>query len=109
MKSQYIVAAALVGAGLLTGCAETPPPRERIVVEERYVARRPPPPVREVIIEAPGPRERFIWDPGHYEWDGYDYHWSPGHWIERRAGHWVPAEWVETSRGWRFRPDHWQN
>ena len=109
MKSQYILAAALVGAGLLTSCAETPPPRERIVVEERYVARRPPPPVREVIIEAPGPRERFIWDPGHYEWDGYDYHWSPGHWIERRAGHWVPAEWVETSRGWRFLPGHWQN
>lgn len=111
MKKALLLGAAvgLVGAGLLAGCAETPPPRERVVVEERFVARRPPPPMSEVIIEAPGPRERFVWDPGHYVWDGYDYHWSPGRWIARRDGHWVPSEWVETPRGWRFVPGHWQS
>lgn len=98
------------GAAGLAGCVDAPP-RERVVVQERIVVRGPPPPPREeVIIAAPGPVERFVWDPGHWAWDGRGYRWSPGHWIERRTpgAVWEPAHWAQRGEGWVFVPGRWR-
>jgi len=70
----------------------------------------PPPLRREVIIAAPGPRERFAWIEGYYRWDGHDYDWVPGRWIERpgRYHAWVPGHWVRGGGGWFWREGHWR-
>jgi hypothetical protein len=54
----------------------------------------PPPPLRyEVVPVVPGPR--YVWEPGHWVWNGRAYAWIGGHYIVRRAayheyvhGHW---------------------
>lgn len=70
------------------------------------------PPIRaERIPAAPSSKITQIWQPGHWEWDGRDYHWLKGEWVPRsghgplwqdgywrRAGNnkfaWVPAHWL---------------
>ncbi len=108
MKPILIALTAALGVSALSACAEGPPP-SRVYVQERFVAMPPPPPRQEIIVEAPGPRERFVWDPGHYVWDGAGYRWAPGHWIARREGFvWVPAHWDHAPGGWRFVDGHWR-
>ena len=110
MKHSLLVLAGAVALGPLAGCADGPPlPPPRVYVAERFVPGPPPPPRQEVIVAAPGPAARFVWDPGHWVWDGHEYRWAPGHWIARRVGaHWVPAHWQQTPQGWRFIPGHWR-
>jgi WXXGXW repeat (2 copies) len=56
-----------------------------------------------------GPPEMFVWQPGHWRWDGHDYAWHPGHYERRpaREAVWVPPEWVDRGGQWVFRPGHW--
>lgn len=99
--------AALVAA---SGCAGAAPP-QRVVVREEVIVARPPPALRtEVILVRPGPPERFVWRPGFWRWDGRDYDWVPGAWIERRGprGEWVRERWVVRHGGWVFVPGHWR-
>ena len=67
----------------------------------------PPVPVprAEVVPATPGPR--YIWRPGHWYWDGRDYVWHRGVYIERRPAYhaWVPGHW--GPRG-RWIPAHWR-
>jgi hypothetical protein len=108
MKITLLYLTGALALGSLAGCADAPP-RERVYVEERIVRVPPPPPRQEVIIAAPGPVERFVWDPGHWSWDGHGYRWSGGHWIERRmGGQWIPAHWDQSPDGWRFVQGHWR-
>ncbi len=99
--------------GLATGCVSGgvdghgPPLR----VHERAVIRvGPPAPREEVIIAAPGPREQFIWDPGHWRWNGAEYVWDGGHWIKRphARAEWVPAHWTQRHGQWVLIEGHWR-
>ncbi len=88
-----------------------------VVHEERpgvveVVAPKPPPPPRvEVIPEPPRAREYVEWEPGHWHWDGREYRWIEGHYIERPhrqavyvAGHWDErpnGTWVWVGPRWR--------
>ena len=111
---------ALIAAGatcLLSACA-TGPTHERLVVREHgrhesvalAVRAAPPAPRQEVIVAAPGPREKFVWDPGHWRWTGHDYAWVPGHWIERPRprAEWVPAHWVQRHGEWVLIEGRWR-
>ncbi len=95
----------------VAGCAQAAP-HERVVGEEQIIVNRAPPPLRgKIIVAAPGPVERFVWQPGHWRWDGRVYDWVAGRWIERpSAAHvWAPAHWVERpSLRWQFVPGHWR-
>jgi hypothetical protein len=104
---------ALVAVPLLslaTACVVAPPPH-RVAVE--VVAPKPPPPVR---YEAPPPpppdrAELVVWDPGHWRWDGHDWAWQPGHYIERprREAHWVPGRWAARPDGtWAWVEGRWR-
>jgi hypothetical protein len=99
-------ACALSLAGLVAGC----------VVQERrpaveIVAPKPPPPVRyEVIPPPPRPAEFVEWRPGHWHWDGREYVWMGGEYIERphpraawSAGHWEVRgdRWAWVEGRWR--------
>jgi hypothetical protein len=85
---------------LLAGCA-TPP------------AETPPPPVpplqAEVIPKPPVTATPLIWQPGHWDWNGAAYTWTPGQYIPR-DGHgnlYMPGYWSKTTQGWAWQPAHW--
>ncbi len=100
----------------MSGCTVTAT-APRVVVRPpevgvaEVVVERPPPPVR--VEEVPPPPaahpESFVWQPGHWRWDGRDYEWHPGHYERRpaRTAYWVAPEWVERQGRWVFRPGHW--
>ncbi len=93
--------ALLVAAGVLAGCVVAP--RRGAVV-----AVRPPPPRYEA--PPPPPSERMVWDPGRWQWDGHDYRWVPGHYVERpyRDARWEPGHWAERNGGWVWVEGHWE-
>ena len=75
------------------------------------VSVAPPPPRHEVM---PGPREGWVWAPGHYEWRHGEYRWEEGHWMRQRVGYeyreprWVQrgnGEWVLVGGNWEHRAD----
>jgi len=90
----------LIAAGLAS-CVVAPPPRRAVVT----VA--PPPPRYEA--PPPPPGERMVWDPGRWQWDGREYRWVPGHYVERpdREARWVPGRWVARDGGWVWEEGHW--
>jgi multidrug efflux pump subunit AcrA (membrane-fusion protein) len=96
-------AAALLGAGLLAGCANPAEP----------AATPPyppvPPPMTETVPKPPVTAEPLMWQPGHWDWNGTGYVWAPGQYIPA-AGHgslWVPGWWSRTQAGWKWQAAHW--
>jgi hypothetical protein len=110
-----IAATALALAGSLAGCVAQP---TRVVVRPapvtvaEVVVRRPPPPLRYIPPPPPPPRraELWAWEPAHWHWDGRDYRWVKGRYIQRpvREAEWVPAEWLARDGVWVYRPGHWR-
>ena len=92
---------ALVGAPLLGGlpaCAQPAPPYPPV-----------PPPRTEVL--PPIPRERMAWQPGHWQWDGREYVWVGGRWIEHPVPglQWAPGHWAwRAGAGWVWVEGHWR-
>ncbi|HEY2133038.1 MAG TPA: hypothetical protein VGH36_08705 [Acetobacteraceae bacterium] len=98
MKHPAIAAALLGAAWTLAGCVpDTPPPAV------------PPPPVAETIPLPPASATPLIWQPGHWDWTGTSFVWSPGEFVTR-AGHsdlWMPGFWERTASGWVWHQAHW--
>jgi hypothetical protein len=89
MKPLLVFLALCVAAPALAQPAFPPEPPE---------VGAPPPP--------PGPPERFVLEPGHWQWSPrfQRYHWVHRHWIAVRVGyHFVPGHWaggVWIAPGW---------
>lgn len=71
----------------------------------------PIPPPRAEVVPAPPPG-RMVWEPGHWHWNGVQYVWIPGRYVERRP-HWnryVEGHWQWSPREGRYVwiPAHWQ-
>ncbi len=100
------LAGALLLATALTNC----------VVEERrpvaeIIAPTPPPPLRyEAVPPPPRPAEIIQWRPGRWHWDGREYVWVPGEYIERprAAAVWVPGHWDPRGSSWVWIEGHWR-
>ena len=95
---------------LSAGCVVEEPRRGPVV---EIVAPKPPPPVRyEVAPPLPPERvETVVWDPGHWHWNGRDWEWIPGHYVERphREARWEPGHWAERPNGsWVWVEGHWR-
>lgn len=90
-----------VALALLLSCA--PPPPGRV-----YVVRRPPPERVEVIAVGPGPG--FVYVRGYWRYDGGDYVWVPGRWVQldRRYREWVPGHWAHDRHGWYWVEGRWR-
>ena len=67
-----------------------------------------PPPRFEAVPALSG--RAYVWEPGHWRWDGHAYAWEPGRTIARRARYarFVPGEWVPHRAGWVWMPAHWR-
>lgn len=88
-------------AGLFAGAAaarasQADPPS---AIPTPYDEGPPPPP----------PGRRYVWEPGHWHWDGVGWEWHRGHYVIRRVGwtRYVPGQWVLRPRGWVWWPGHW--
>jgi hypothetical protein len=96
-----VVLSVLAFAGPITGCASEPRP------SPFFVTMAPPPEPVELQGSAPSPV--YVWARGQYNYNGYEYVWTPGHWHERphvRAV-WIAGRWEKTHRGWTFVEGHW--
>ena len=68
-----------------------------------------PVPLDEAMPKPPVSGEPLIWQPGHWDWTGHEYHWSGGRWV-LRAGHggmWQDGYWDLQNGQWLWIPAHW--
>ena len=102
MRIRTAIAGTAVGLGILAGAGIA---QARSVEVEISSA----PPADRVIV-APDPREGYVYERGHYGWDGHAYVWSEGRYIEERRGHVYVQPSVEH-RGERYyyRSGHWDD
>ncbi len=78
------------------GCAATRPSHPPIPPYQTEDV--PLPPVSAVVV---------VWQPGHFDWDGADYKWVPGEWVERKSTTWLDGYWDETKPTPVWVPAHW--
>ena len=58
----------------------------------------PLPPVSSAVV---------VWQPGHFDWNGADYAWVPGEWVERKSTTWLDGYWDEAGSTPVWVPAHW--
>jgi len=77
----------------------------------------PPQPARPPAVEQdygpppapPMPAERAYWVRGHWDWNGFQYVWVGGHYVERQVGlYWEPGRWVARDGQWVWIGGHWR-
>ncbi len=103
MRASGALVVGLLSVVGITGCTVRATAPSVIVRTPEIRVSRPPPP-------APGSPEVYVWQPGHWHWNGADYMWRAGHYEHRPSAtaHWVAAEWVAKPNGsWAFHPGHW--
>ena len=82
----------------------------QVQAQVEIIAPRAPPPPRIEPVPAP-PSTQVIWQQGHWAWNGNDYIWLPGRYVERPApqtASWEPGHWEQGSNGWIWVEGHWQ-
>ena len=61
------------------------------------------------VVEAPPPREGYVWAPGYWAYRGHEHVWIDGHWLRERHGyHWVADRWVTHEGRYRYEAGHWE-
>lgn len=68
-----------------------------------------PSPRAEQVPAPPRSSVALIWQPGHYDWTGTTFAWTPGEWVER-AGHgtlWQDGYWRRAGDSYAWVPAHW--
>ncbi len=102
------ISVALLCGVILFGCASVNPvPPDRVAA---FVAPYPPPPKR-AEIPPPPPSTDALWQTGHWTWNGTDFIWTPGSYIQRPTptANWLPGYWVQDSSGWIWTDGRWQS
>ena len=81
----------------------TPAPDASVVI----APSAPPPPEVEAPPAPPAPR--YVWEPGHWLWNGTQFLWDQGKYVEKptAATAYVAGHWQEYSDGWGWVPGHW--
>jgi hypothetical protein len=102
MRIRTTIAATTIGLGILA-CAGIAQARS-VEVE---ITTAPPPERYEVV---PPPRAGFVYERGHYTWDGHAYVWTEGRFIEERPGHVYEQPMIEhRGEHYYFRSGHWDD
>jgi hypothetical protein len=79
-----------------------------IAAVDEIEIRTAPPPDRVEIV--PAPRPGFIYEKGHYAWDGRQYVWTEGRFIKEREGHkYTPYAFEKRGEVWYYRPGFWDD
>ncbi len=104
MRKRNLLLCVLIAAGVLlapvAGQADS-----RVSIG---IAIGPPPPPAVVVVPAPAPG--YVWAPGYWGWNGYQYVWVEGRWLAPRPGFvWVPDRWERRGPNWHHVHGHWNN
>ena len=87
---------------LLSACAET---------SQKYAPVPAPVPQAqpESVPLPPVSSKPLLWQPGHYEWNGAEFVWYKGEWIERadRSTLWQDGFWQKQGSIFVWVPGHW--
>jgi WXXGXW repeat (2 copies) len=72
------------------------------------VAPTQPPPLQSE-VPPPAPTPSYVWEPGHWSWNGVQYIWQPGKYVERPtvSASYVPGHWEQQAAGWVWIPGRW--
>ena len=67
----------------------------------------PPPPQAETPLPAPSPT--FVWEPGHWYWNGVQYQWQSGQYIAKptTTATYTPGHWEQRPEGWLWVGGQW--
>jgi hypothetical protein len=67
-----------------------------------------PPPIP-IYVQPPIPAPDYLWTPGYWAWNGDDYYFVPGSWIEApQPGYlWTPGYWGWRDGGYFFNQGYW--
>ncbi|MGA2044087.1 MAG: hypothetical protein ABSG83_12040 [Roseiarcus sp.] len=67
------------------------------------------PPPLPVYDQPPIPSPGYLWTPGYWAWNNYDYYWVPGTWIEppHPGLLWTPGYWGSVDGAYAFNPGYW--
>jgi len=102
MKIGTAIAGTVVGISILAGAGIA---QARSVEVEISSA---PPAAR--VEAAPEPRPGYIYERGHYGWDGHAYVWSEGRYIEERPGHVYTQPMIEhRGEHYYYHSGHWDD
>src|SRR5437868_528939 len=65
--------------------------------------------VAQAQIPAPAPSPSYVWEPGHWSWNGMQYLWQPGRYVERPAvsATYTPGHWEQQANGWVWVEGRW--
>jgi len=68
-----------------------------------------PPPALPEYIQPPIPVDGYLWIPGYWAWNGYDYFWVPGAWVAPPEPGllWTPGYWGWNGAAYVFNPGYW--
>lgn len=106
------IAAAALGFIALSACS-TPPAEVSAAVSARpsseiIAAPQPPPPTR-VELPPPAPSPQALWRFGHWSWNGRQFVWNPGQYVEPPSptASWIPGYWEQRPEGWIRVDDQW--
>jgi len=71
------------------------------------LAPNPPPPESETPPPAPSPT--YVWEPGHWYWNGMQYHWQPGRYVAKptTTATYTPGHWEQRPEGWLWVGGQW--
>ena len=107
--SRLLVLCAVAAVALAVPAVLVP---EHAQAQAEIIIGVPPPPERIEVIAPPPPHpELFVWDKGHWRWDGHAHFWVAGHYerIPHPGAIRVPGHWEQMPDGrWHFHAPHWE-
>jgi hypothetical protein len=91
----------------------TPAP-EQFAQSTVVIAPNPPPPPQVETVPPPPSAEAHVmyWQPGHWMWNGVNWQWASGQYVQRPAPQavWEPGHWVQQpTGGYVWMDGHWQS
>ncbi len=72
------------------------------------VSDQQPPPLPDY-DQPPPPADNYLWTPGNWSWNGYDYYWVPGVWVAppQPGLLWTPGYWGYANGAYAFHRGFW--
>ena len=69
-----------------------------------------PPPAPQPEFPPPAPSPTYVWQAGHWSWNGVQYYWEPGKYVERptASASYVPGHWEQRPSGWVWVEGRWE-
>ena len=100
------IAAALAAALLGTNLSAASSAQAQVNITITSVLAPPPLPF---YVQTPCPAPGYLWAPGYWAWDGFDYYWVSAAWVLPPAAGllWTPGYWSWRDNGYIYNAGYW--